>query len=110
METIEAPRLRVGLPLLFQALEKSQPRRFTIIVPSVGKITASSGYHHCSKRWQNHSLVGLPSLFQALAKSQPRRFTIIVPSVGKNHSLVGLLFASVAQLACANSSVRTLRT
>ena len=64
METIEAPRLRVGLPLLFQALEKSQPRRFTIIVPRVGK----------------------------------------------NHSLVGLLFASVAQLACANSSVRTLRT
>ena len=68
METIEAPRLRVGLPLLFQALEKSQPRRFTIIVPSVGKITASSGYHHCSKRWQNHSLVGLPSLFHALEK------------------------------------------
>ena len=95
METIEAPRLRVGLPLLFQALEKSQPRRVTIIVPSVGKITASLGYHHCSKRWK---------------KSQPSRFTIIVPSVGKNHSLVGLLFASVAQLACANSSVRTLRT
>ena len=110
METIEAPRLRVGLPLLFQALAKSQPRRFTIIVPSVGKITASSVYHHCSKRWQNHSLVGLPSLFQALEKITASSVYHHCSKRWKNHSLVGLLFASVAQLACANSSVRTLRT